>query len=201
MGTVAATVDLMATSSTLAVTHNLVLRTVRLNPPALPTPQGTAAGVLVISPVTRFEVSVVVANEGSVDERRASVRVSLANQTTGATDTRTLTAAVALGSTVGLPPVSLRGQAGNDVRAQHFDRPAARADLHRWAPPPRARCRSPRRLEPDLGLGRAAPARGARVDRPHMVVIGSRGIEYQGLEGLSRGREHHDHGQSQWGVH
>jgi hypothetical protein len=105
VGTVAATVDLMATSSTLAVTHNLVLRTVRLNPPALPTSQGTAAGVLVISPVTRFEVSVVVANEGSVDERRASVRVSMANQTTGATDTRTLTTAVALGSTVGLPSV------------------------------------------------------------------------------------------------
>ncbi len=106
LGTVAATVDLMATSSTLAVTHNLVLRTVRLNPPALPTPQGTAPGVLVISPVTQFEVSVVVANEGSVDEPRASVRVSLADQTTGKTDTRTLTAAVALGSTVGLPPVS-----------------------------------------------------------------------------------------------
>ena len=106
VGTVAATVDLMATSSTLAVTHNLVLRTVRLNPPALPTPQGTAAGVLVISPVTRFGASVVVANEGSVDERRASVRVSLANQTTGATGTRTLSAAVALGSTVGLPPVT-----------------------------------------------------------------------------------------------
>jgi hypothetical protein len=105
VGTVAATVDLMATSSTLAVTHNLVLRTVRLNPPALPTPQGTAAGVLVISPVTRFAVSVVVANEGSVDEPHASVRISLANQTSGATTTRTLTTAVALGGTVGLPPV------------------------------------------------------------------------------------------------
>ncbi len=103
VGTVAATVDLMATSSTLAVTHNLVLRTVRLNPPALPTPQGTATGVLVISPVSRFAVSVVVANEGSVDEPHASVRISMANETTGATRTRTLTAAVALGGTVGLP--------------------------------------------------------------------------------------------------
>ena len=93
----------MATSSTLAVTHDLVLRTVRLNPPALPTPQGTAAGVLVISPVTRFAVSVVVANEGSVDEPHASVRISMANQTTGATTIRTLTVAVALGGTVGLP--------------------------------------------------------------------------------------------------
>ena len=33
VGTVAATVDLMATSSTLAVTHNLVIRTVRLTRP------------------------------------------------------------------------------------------------------------------------------------------------------------------------
>ena len=112
VGTVAANVDLMATSSTLAVTHNLVLRTVRLNPPALPTPQGTAANVLVISPVTRFEVSVVVANEGSVDERHASVRVSMANQTSGATDTRTLTTAVALGSTVGLPAVDFKVKPG-----------------------------------------------------------------------------------------
>jgi hypothetical protein len=112
VGTVAATVDLMATSSTLAVTHNLVLRTVRLNPPALPTPQGTAAGVLVISPVTRFEVSVVVANEGSVDERHASVRISMANQTTGSTVTRTQSTAVALGSTVGLPPVDFAVKPG-----------------------------------------------------------------------------------------
>jgi hypothetical protein len=104
-GTVAATVDLVATSSTLAVTHNLVLRTIRLNPPALPTPQGTAAGVLVISPVTQFGVSVVVANEGSVDQPHASVRISMANQTTGAIKTKTLTTAVALGSTVGLPTV------------------------------------------------------------------------------------------------
>jgi hypothetical protein len=112
VGTVAATVDLMATSSTLAVTHNLVLRTVRLNPPALPTPQGTAAGVLVISPVTRFEVSVVVANEGSVDERHATVRISMADQTAGATVTRTHTTAVALGSTVALPPVAFGAKPG-----------------------------------------------------------------------------------------
>jgi hypothetical protein len=103
VGTVAATVDLMATSSTLAVTHNLVLRTVRLNPPALPTPQGTAAGIQVISPVTQFGVGVVVANEGSVDEPHATVHLSMANQTTGATKTRTLSTPIALGATVALP--------------------------------------------------------------------------------------------------
>jgi hypothetical protein len=102
-GTVAATVDLMATSSTLAVTHDLVLRPVRLNPPALPTPQGAAAGVVVISPVTQFGVSVVLANQGSVDEPHATVHISLANQTTAATKTRTLTTPVALGGTVALP--------------------------------------------------------------------------------------------------
>ena len=50
LGTVAAQVDLMATSPTLAATHDVVLRTVRLNPPALPTPPGVAASVSVLSP-------------------------------------------------------------------------------------------------------------------------------------------------------
>ena len=76
---------------------------VRLNPPALPTPQGVAAGVLVISPVTQFGVSVVLANQGSVDEPHATVHITSANQTTAATKTRTLTGAVALGGTVALP--------------------------------------------------------------------------------------------------
>ena len=43
------------------------------------------------------------ANQGSVDEPHATVHITMANQTTGATKTRTLTTAIALGSTVGLP--------------------------------------------------------------------------------------------------
>ena len=54
-GAVAAQVDLIATSPTLAPTHNVVLRTVRLNPPALPTPQGAPSNVSVLSPTSQLE--------------------------------------------------------------------------------------------------------------------------------------------------
>ena len=134
----------------------LVIRTVRLNPPALPTPQGTAAGVMVISPVTQLGVSVVVANEGSVDEPHATVHISMANQTTGSTKTRTLTTAVALGSTVGLPTGHLRGQAGDDLRPDHLDRPAARADLRRRHRHPDDTPGRPGHLSLDPGQGTAA---------------------------------------------
>jgi len=102
-GTVAANVDLMATSPTLAVTHNLVIRTIRLSPPALPTPQGTAANTVVITPVTQFGVSVVVANEGTVNEPKAVVHVSMQNQKTSVTTTRTESMPIALGATVAMP--------------------------------------------------------------------------------------------------
>ena len=107
LGTVAATVDLMATSSTLAVTHNLVLRTVRLNPPALPTPTGhrrRRAGDQPGHPVRGERGG---GQRGLVDERRASVRISLANQTTrGDRHPDRTPPSVALGATVGLPPVT-----------------------------------------------------------------------------------------------
>ena len=102
-GTVAANVDLMATSPTLAATHNLVIRTIRLSPPALPTPQGTAANTVVITPVTQFGVSVVVANEGTVNEPKAVVHVSMQNQKTSVTTTRTESMPIALGATVAMP--------------------------------------------------------------------------------------------------
>ena len=56
-GNVAAQVDLMATSPTLAATHYVVLRTVRLDPPALPTPPGAPATVSAISPTTQIGVT------------------------------------------------------------------------------------------------------------------------------------------------
>ena len=58
-------------------THYVVLRTVRLSPPALPTPQGAPASVSVLSPTSQIGVTVVLANQGSSDERRVSVRFSL----------------------------------------------------------------------------------------------------------------------------
>jgi hypothetical protein len=109
-GSVATQVDLVATSSTLAATHYVVLRTVRLSPPALPTPQGSPGGVSVISPTSRIGVTVVLANQGASDEPHVSVRVTLANQATGATSSQVQTTSLALGASVTLPDVRMRVQ-------------------------------------------------------------------------------------------
>jgi hypothetical protein len=106
VGALAAQLDLVATSTTLAPTHNVVLRTVRLNPPALPTPAGAPSSVSVLSPTAQIEVTVVVANEGTLNERHASVRLSLANPSSGATATRVETTNLAFGATEALPPVT-----------------------------------------------------------------------------------------------
>ncbi|MGD0746906.1 MAG: hypothetical protein ABSB68_03760 [Acidimicrobiales bacterium] len=112
VGTVAAQVDLIATSSTLAPTHYVVLRTVRLNPPALPPPPGASASVSVLSPTSLLGVTVVVGNDGSSAEPRASVRLSLANQTSGATATQVESTALALGASVTLPTASFHVKPG-----------------------------------------------------------------------------------------
>jgi hypothetical protein len=101
-GAVATQVDLMATSSTLQGTHYLVLRTVRVNPPSLPTPQATPAGTSVLSPTTALAVTVVLANQGTVDEPRATVHFSLADSSSGATTSHVGTAAVESGASVTL---------------------------------------------------------------------------------------------------
>jgi hypothetical protein len=111
-GAVAAQVDLMATSSTLVASHYLVLRTVRLTPPALPAPPGEPAGTSALSPTTQVGVTVVLADQGSVDEPRGTVRYTMANQTTGATATQVRTAAVAVGDTVTLPTVTFATKPG-----------------------------------------------------------------------------------------
>jgi len=105
-GSVATQVDLMATSPTLAASHYLLLRTVRLDPPALPTPQGAAATVSALSPTSQIGVTAVLGNDGSVGEPHASVRFTLANQSSGATATRVESAALALGVSVTLPTVT-----------------------------------------------------------------------------------------------
>jgi hypothetical protein len=112
LGSVAAQVDLIATSPALVVTHDVVLRTVRLNPPALPTPQGVSASVSVLSPTAQIGVIVVLANQGSVDEPHCSVRFTLANQSSGATASRSETAALALGAAVTLPAVTFHVKPG-----------------------------------------------------------------------------------------
>jgi hypothetical protein len=107
LGSVAAQVDLLATSPTLSATHYVVLRTVRLSPPALPTPQGVPAAVSVLSPTSQIGVTVVLANQGSSHEPHVSVRFSLADQTTGATTTQVRGTSLALGASVTLPTVTM----------------------------------------------------------------------------------------------
>ncbi len=108
LGSVAAQVDLVATSATLTATHYVVLRTVRLNPPALPTPPGASANVSVISPTSRISVAVVLANQGSSNEPHVTVRVSLVDQASGAKTSQVRTTSIALAASVTLPDVTLR---------------------------------------------------------------------------------------------
>jgi hypothetical protein len=102
-GAVASEIDLMSTSPSLAPVHYLALRTVRITPPSLPTPQGASANVSVITPTTQLAVNVVLANDGSVDEPHATVHYTVANQSSGATSSRTHTVALAAGSSQALP--------------------------------------------------------------------------------------------------
>ncbi len=112
VGTVAAQVDLMATSPTLAPTHYVLLRTVRLTPPALPPAPGASASVSILSPTSLLGVTVVVGNDGSSEEPHASVRFTLANQSSGVTATQVESTALALGASVALPPANFRVKPG-----------------------------------------------------------------------------------------
>jgi hypothetical protein len=107
LGSVAAQVDLLSTSATLSPTHYVVLRTVRLNPPSLPTAQGASATVSVLSPTSQIGVTVVLADQGSSDEPHVSVRFTLADQTSGVTTTQVRATSLALGASVTLPSVTL----------------------------------------------------------------------------------------------
>ena len=111
---VAAQVDLLPDSPTLAASHYVLLRTVRLTPPALPPPSGTPTGVSIVSPTSRLSVSVVLANQGAADEPHVTTELDLTNQTSAATSTRRVTAALALGASVTLPSVVFRVQPGAD---------------------------------------------------------------------------------------
>jgi hypothetical protein len=103
-GAVATQVDLVAASTSLAVTHRLVLRAVQVNPPALPPATGVGtAGVSVLAPTKKVTLSVVVSNLGSVDEPHAAVNFTLTPQPSGAAVTVTRRAAIIAGGSVTLP--------------------------------------------------------------------------------------------------
>ena len=111
-GAVAAQVDLLATAPDLAPTHYLAMRTVRLSPPALPTAQGVRSGVSVLSPTSQIGVTVVLANNGSVAEPHASVRFTLAEQSTAATAIHVESTALGLGASATLPVAIFRVKPG-----------------------------------------------------------------------------------------
>jgi hypothetical protein len=110
-------VDLVATSSSLAATHNLELRTLQLSPPALPSPSGAnTPGVSVMSPTGSVSVSVVLANLGSVDEPGATVQFSLIPQPGGAAVVKNRRVAVATGTAVTLGTVTFPVKSGHDYQ-------------------------------------------------------------------------------------
>ena len=113
VGTVAAQVDLIATSSTLEATHYVLLRTVRLSPPALPPPPGAPSTVSVLSPTSLLGVTAVLGNDGSSGEPHVSVRITLANHSSGATATKVESTALALGGSVALPTATFHVKPGS----------------------------------------------------------------------------------------
>ena len=190
-GFVAAQVDLMATSPTLAVTHSLVVRTVRFDPPVLPTPPGTPAGTAVVSPTSRLGVTAVVANQGSVAEPHAVVHVTLADAASPSGSTRTWTGSVPSGRSVAVPTVGLRRQARHDICP------------HRVGGVPAEPGRRCRRYVPGhaASLTRHLSDGPGRTCRPSAgVAIGS-GLTPSQERAPSRGREHHDYRQPQRRVH
>jgi hypothetical protein len=103
VGAVATQVDLVVSSTTLAVTHRLVLRAVQITPPALPS---STAAVSVLTPTTQVGLNVVLSNLGSVDEPHVKVTFSLAPLSAGAAHTVTRSTGVVAGGSVSLSPVS-----------------------------------------------------------------------------------------------
>jgi hypothetical protein len=115
LGAVATQVDLVVASSSLAVTHRLVIRAVSLTPPALPPPNGVATPtVSLLSPTTLVTLSVVLSNLGSVEEPHASVQFTLALQPAGATKSMTRSAPLAASASVTLAPASFAVRPGHN---------------------------------------------------------------------------------------
>jgi hypothetical protein len=112
LGTVAAQIDLIATSPSLAPTHYLAFRTVQISPPALPTPQGGSATVSVLTPTTQISVDAVLGNNGTVDEPHATVHFTMLDQSTGATSSQVETLALASDASQTLPTVYFHVKAG-----------------------------------------------------------------------------------------
>ena len=132
IGAVATQVDLVAASPSLAATPQLGLSVVQVTPPAVPSPTGVATpGVSVLSPTKTVVLNVVLTNNGSVDEPHASVTFTLTPQPTGAATTARRGASVLATRSVSLAPVTLRGEARQQLPAHRGHRGPGRADRRR----------------------------------------------------------------------
>ncbi len=119
IGALATQVDLVAASTTLAAVHQLGLSVVQITPPAVPSPTGVATpGVSVLSPTQTVALSVVLTNNGTVDEPHASVTFTLTRLPTGTTTTTTArrAASVLAARSVSLAPVTFAVQPGNSYQ-------------------------------------------------------------------------------------
>jgi hypothetical protein len=70
----------------------------------------------VVPPTTTVTLSVVVSNQGTVDEPHVAVRYTLTPQPAGATTTATRSAAVAAGDSLTLPTVTFRVKPGHNYQ-------------------------------------------------------------------------------------
>jgi len=117
IGALATQVDLVAASATLAAVHQLGLSVVQITPPAVPSPTGVATpGVSVLSPTQTVVLSVVLTNDGTVDEPHASVTFTLTGLPTGTTTTARRAASVLAARSVSLAPVTFAVKPGNSYQ-------------------------------------------------------------------------------------
>ena len=106
-------VQQMSKSATLQGVHDLVLRTVRFNPPIVPAALATPAGTSTLGPATHVGVTVVVADEGTADEAHAKVRFVLASATPSQSKTLIRTVPVRSGGSAVLPEATFDVRPGS----------------------------------------------------------------------------------------
>lgn len=112
-GPLTSRVDELTASTTLAVTHHLVLSTVQLSPPALPSPTGAVQPTSILSPTTRLGVEVVLSDLGSVAEPRATVQFSLTPLPSGAAHITYRRASLSPGASASLTPTTFAVKPGH----------------------------------------------------------------------------------------
>ena len=193
LGSVAAQVHLPATLSTLLGDARRRVADGAPDAPAPPTPPGVVGGRVRAQPHLPDRGECGRDQPGLSYEPHVWVRVSLADQTTGATTTEVRGTSLALGASVTLPQVTMRVKSSTTYvltvqvippAGQTLTAGTAVQQQLQVAPEPERRTAD----FPD-DPARSTPS----VPGPR---IGTHRI--QGLEGSSGGREHHDHGQSQW---